>query len=104
MTMMLCIVKDKDLKKRWRCSAMKLWRMRQDGKLNSIKIGGCGPWLTSDAEIARIEAPPDIKQRPAPTVAAEGNGPIEASAGRQSNPTDKRIESLPQVPSNGGAA
>ena len=46
--------KDKDLKKRWHC----LWRMRKDGKLNSIQLGGCGPYLTSDAEIARIEAPP----------------------------------------------
>jgi hypothetical protein len=50
--------KDKYLKERWHCSDMKLWRMRRDGKLNSIQLGGCGPWLTSDAEIARIEGQP----------------------------------------------
>jgi hypothetical protein len=52
--------KDKYLKGRWHCSDMKLWRMRKAGKLNSIQIGGCGPWLTSDAEVRRIEAPPEI--------------------------------------------
>ena len=31
------LVKDRDLKKRWRCSNMKLWRMRKAGKLNSIQ-------------------------------------------------------------------
>ena len=50
--------KDSDLQKRWRCSGMKLWRMRKAGKLNSIQIGGCGSYLTSDAEIARIESQP----------------------------------------------
>ena len=32
--------------------------MRQAGKLSSIKIGGCGWWLTSATEIARIEGQP----------------------------------------------
>ena len=94
--------KDKDLKKRWHC----LWRMRKDGKLNSIQLGGCGPYLTSDAEIARIEAPPEIVW-PAPSVDAEGSRPRDASADRQSNPRDKRIESdsqaFPSASMNGGA-
>ena len=44
-------LKDRDLEKRWRCSGMKLWRLRKAGKLNSIQIGGCGPYLTSEAEV-----------------------------------------------------
>ena len=46
----------------------------------------CDNWLP-----AGPRRPPDIKQRPAPKDAAKGNGPRDASAGRQSNPTDKRI-------------
>ena len=95
--------KDKDLKKRWHC----LWRMRKDGKLNSIQLGGCGPYLTSDAEIARIEAPPDITTKAGPRVDAQGTGRVEAQADRQSNPRDKRIESdsqaFPSASMNGGA-
>ena len=67
--------KDKDLKKRWHCSGMKLWRMRKDGKLNSIQLGGCGPYLTSDAEIARIEAPPNIG-KPAVSPGRENDGRV----------------------------
>jgi len=37
---------DKQLKERWHCSHMKLWRMRQQGKLRSFKAGGTGPNLT----------------------------------------------------------
>ena len=94
--------KDKYLKERWHCSDMKLWRLRRDGKLHSIQLGGCGPYLTSDAEIARIEAPPEIV-KPAPSGATEGSGPRDASASRQSNPTDRRIESIPQAFPNGRA-
>jgi hypothetical protein len=56
--------KDRELEKRWRCSGMKLWRMRKAGKLNSIQIGGCGPYLTSEAEVMRIEAPPENVKGP----------------------------------------
>jgi hypothetical protein len=66
--------RDEELKKRWRCSSMKLWRLRRDGKLYSIQIGGCGPYLTSGAEIARIEAPPE-NAKPAP-LCQEGDGRI----------------------------
>ena len=96
--------KDKFLMQRWHCSAMKLWRMRKDGKLNSIQLGGCGPYLTSDAEIARIEAPPENASAANSCSTRSDGGAIDTSAGRQSNPTDKPIESFPQVPSNGGAA
>jgi len=97
-------VKDEVLKKRWKCSGMKLWRMRKAGKLHSIQLGGCGPYLTSDAEIARIEeAPPDTKQRPAPKVAAEGNGSVNTSAGSQSKSTIalEPVDTQPRI--NGGA-
>ena len=60
----------------------------------------CDAWLASRP---KADPPPDIKQRPAPKVAAEGNGPLKALAGNQSNPTDKRIESFPQVLANGRA-
>ena len=92
--------KDKDLMKRWKCSGMKLWRMRRDGKLNSIQIGDCGPWLTSAAEIARIEAPPDIKQRPAPKGATEGNGPKANEVIK--HPLDSEPAAPAQVSMNGG--
>jgi hypothetical protein len=56
--------KDKELEKRWRCSGMKLWRMRKAGKLNSIKIAGGGVWLTSEEEVERIESVPPEKPAP----------------------------------------
>ena len=94
--------KDRELEKRWRCSGMKLWRMRKAGKLNSIQLGGCGVWLTSAEEIARIEAPPEIV-KPAPSVAPEGNGPKDASASRQSKSTDSPALVESQALQNGRA-
>jgi hypothetical protein len=96
--------KDKDLKKRWHCSGMKLWRMRKDGKLNSIQLGGCGPYLTSDAEIARIEAPPDIV-KPAASPGRENDGRLGKSV---KHPLDSQSatesQAFPSVASmNGGA-
>ena len=38
----------------------------------------CDIWLASRP---KADPPPDIKQRPAPKVAAEGNGPIECLGG-----------------------
>ena len=36
-------VHDAELRERWRCSDMKLWRLRKAGKLpKPIKIGGTG--------------------------------------------------------------
>jgi hypothetical protein len=70
--------KDKDLRQRWQCSTMKLWRMRKAGKLNSIQLGDCGPWLTSETELQRIEAPPNTK--PARSAATEQGGPVSNSS------------------------
>jgi hypothetical protein len=47
---------DPQLLKRWHCSAMKLWRLRQEGKLKSFKVGGKGKNLTAASEVARLEA------------------------------------------------
>src|SRR5262245_30542798 len=73
---------DAELCERWRCSKMKLWRMRRDGKLNSIRPGDCGQWLTSEDEVRRIEAPPDIR-KPAPSVGAEEGRSKDGLAGSQ---------------------
>jgi hypothetical protein len=90
---------DPELCSRWRCSPMKLWRMRKAGKLNSIQPGGYGhPWLTSNQEIARIEAPPPIR-KPRPEGATSGTGPREVN----SNPTISEPERIPQPRINGGA-
>jgi hypothetical protein len=92
--------RDKELEKRWKCSGMKLWRMRKAGILNSIKIGGTGGWLTSDAEIARIEAPPDIKAKPRPCVSPQGTGPID----KTEHPLNSDSPELAQASmKNGGA-
>ena len=90
--------KDKDLMKRWKCSGMKLWRMRRAGKLNSIQIGDCGPWLTSATEIARIEAPPEIV-KPAPSGATEGSGRVT----KAEHPTHTELPEPAQVSMNGRA-
>jgi hypothetical protein len=90
--------KDKELEKRWRCSSMKLWRMRRAGKLNSIQLGGCGPYLTSEAEIARIEAPPDIV-KPAPSVGPEGSGRVT----KPKHPLNSESAPDAQASRNGGA-
>jgi hypothetical protein len=50
-------ISDAELCKRWRCSVMKLWRMRQDGRLRKgIKPGGGGPNLNYMLHIEDIEA------------------------------------------------
>jgi hypothetical protein len=47
---------DQELAKRWRCSTMKLWRMRKAKRLHSFQPGGPGgKHLTSLEEVARIE-------------------------------------------------
>jgi hypothetical protein len=91
-------LKDKYLKERWHCSDMKLWRMRKAGKLNSIQIGGCGPWLTSETEVARIEAPPD-KAKPRPCVSPQGTGPTV----EKHKPLLDSESAEPAQASNGGA-
>jgi hypothetical protein len=60
---------DSELCERWRCTPMKLWRLRKAGKLNSIKIAGVGKWLTSDEEVERIESVQP--ETPAPTGAVK---------------------------------
>jgi hypothetical protein len=47
---------DKELCARWRCSPMKLWRMRASGKLRKgTKIGGTGQNLNCLSEVKAIE-------------------------------------------------
>jgi hypothetical protein len=89
--------KDPVLMQRWGCSPMKLWRMRKAGKLNSIQIGGCGPWLTSDAEVARIEAPPEIA-KPRPCASTQGTGP---TAEKHTHPLDSEPAAACEAPLNG---
>jgi hypothetical protein len=55
---------DSDLCERWRCSEMKLWRLRKEGVLQSIKIAGRGMWLTPADEVARLESVPPKKLKP----------------------------------------
>jgi hypothetical protein len=51
---------DKQLCERWRCSHMKLWRLRQAGKLcKPIKIGGTGANLTPGSVVKAIEGGAD---------------------------------------------
>ena len=47
---------DKQLRERWHCSPMKLWRLRQKGKLKGMRVGGTGPWLTPSSEVKAVEA------------------------------------------------
>ena len=47
---------DAQLKERWQCSEMKLWRMRKRGQLHSIKIGDTGPNLTHCSVVEQVEA------------------------------------------------
>jgi hypothetical protein len=48
---------DKELRERWKCSQMKLWRLRQLGKLKKpMKIGGRGINLTPGSEVKSVEA------------------------------------------------
>jgi hypothetical protein len=47
---------DKQLCERWKCSHMKLWRLRQKGKLTKpIKIGGSGTNLTPASVVKVLE-------------------------------------------------
>ena len=46
---------DKQLCARWQCSHMKLWRLRQKGKLKPIKIDGIGTNLTPASEVKAVE-------------------------------------------------
>ena len=47
---------DKQLRERWNCSHMKLWRLRKKGLLESIKLGGEGMNLTPASVVMRLEA------------------------------------------------
>ena len=48
---------DKQLRERWQCSHMKLWRLRKQGKLKQpVKIGGGGINLTPASEVRILEA------------------------------------------------
>jgi hypothetical protein len=50
-------ITDAELSRRWHCSVMKIWRMRQDGRLNpGIKPGGGGPNLNYLSHILEVEA------------------------------------------------
>ena len=46
---------DKVLCDRWKCSHMKLWRLRAAGKLKSVKIGGSGTNLTPASQVRALE-------------------------------------------------
>ncbi len=51
---------DKELCERWRCSPMKLWRLRQAGTLGKLTKIGAGPRcktknLTPEDEVRRVE-------------------------------------------------
>ena len=44
------------LRKRWQCSKMHLWRLRQRGKLcKPIKLGGDGRNLTPASSVIQLE-------------------------------------------------
>ena len=48
---------DTQLRKRWQCSKMHLWRLRQRGKLcKPIKLGGDGRNLTPASSVIQLEA------------------------------------------------
>ena len=53
---------DAQLKERWQCSEMKLWRMRKKGLLHSVKIGDTDPNLTAASEVKAIEAAPSSQE------------------------------------------
>ena len=47
---------DKELRARWRCSQMKIWRLRQRGLLPPpVKIGGVGWNSTPASEVKALE-------------------------------------------------
>jgi predicted DNA-binding transcriptional regulator AlpA len=50
---------DKQLQRRWHCSHMKLYRLREDGILPPpIKIGGRGSNLTAAEHVKQLEQTP----------------------------------------------
>ena len=57
---------DVELCERWRCSAMRLWRLRAGGKLDpGIKPGGTGSNLNRMSHILEIEARAEAEAREA---------------------------------------
>ena len=46
---------DRQLRARWQCSSMKLWRLRRRGFLRAIKVGGTGLNLTPRSEVKAAE-------------------------------------------------
>ena len=58
---------DKQLRDRWHCSHMKLWRMRQRGLLASIRVGGSGHYLTPAAIVVELEAGEEITRQGGPS-------------------------------------
>ena len=57
---------DQQLCDRWQCSHMKLWRLREQGKLSRpIKIAGAGRNLTPASVVKEVEAP--VSSRPLAT-------------------------------------
>ena len=46
---------DRQLRERWQCSSMKLWRLRRRGLLRAIKVGGTGLNLTPRSEVKAAE-------------------------------------------------
>lgn len=52
---------DKQLRARWQCSNMKLWRLRRQGKLKPpVKIGGTGPNLTPASQVKALEVAAEL--------------------------------------------
>jgi hypothetical protein len=112
--------RDSYLINRWDCHKIKLWRLRKAGVLNSIQLGGSGPYLTSDEEILRVEALPPRKYKPrgiakelaegkgkppdkakaGPSVGAEGTG---GETNKHLHPLDSDSAPACQAPSNGRA-
>src|SRR5262245_46940565 len=77
---------DRELCARWRCSKMKLYRMRRAGKIAWIRPGGCGPYLTHVDEIARIEGrPPPENASAANSCSTRSDGGANVSAGNRNS-------------------
>ena len=48
---------DAELRERWRCSEMKIWRLRNRGVLKSpVKLGGVGVNLTRREDVLAVES------------------------------------------------
>jgi hypothetical protein len=46
---------DREVRARWRCSQMKLWRLRKRGKLLPVKIDGIGANLNPMSNVRELE-------------------------------------------------